>query len=68
MARIMRFCHFLQKRYGTTDGRTDGQTQPLIEMRGTHLKIGIVVAFPSHLHKNRVIKKKSFSLFMTARI
>ena len=30
MARTMRFCHFLQKRYQRMDGRTDGRTRPHI--------------------------------------
>ena len=40
MARNMRFCHFLQKRYGRTDGWTDGRTDTASYRDArTHLKI-----------------------------
>ena len=32
--KITRFCRFLKRRNGRTDIRTDGRTDPLIEMRG----------------------------------
>ena len=43
MARTMRFCHFLQKHYGRTDGPTDGPTDgrmdtPSYRDARTHLK------------------------------